>query len=115
MRAHASGMSIIQSSCACLLQLARLIATLRVELGAPHLVNALVLGAAEVYQRAKPEIEMSQARQPLDETLGVVHRSGSLEAFDHDIGSDVALERYVVGRLAGKVVRVGGLVFQHDV
>src|SRR5215471_14411574 len=76
-----------------LLQLDWLIAAVGVELRAPHLVQALVLGAAEIHHRSEPEIKVAQALEPIHQALGVELRPGPFQAFDQDVGGDVALER----------------------
>src|SRR3981081_3877589 len=90
-RAPCSGRSRCPS-----LQLDRLVTSVRIELGAPDLVHALVLGTTEAERRAYPDVEVAQAFQGLHHLLGVGLGSGPIQSLHQDSGGQISLERYIV-------------------
>src|SRR6185437_3639329 len=102
-----------RASASALIQLDRRVFAGLVDLRAPDLVRGLVLGLAETERRAETEIEVTRQLERIDQLLGVHLRPGLDHGLDQYVGGDIALERDVVGLLAGEIFGERVLVFEH--
>ena len=81
----------------------------RVELCAPYLVDALVLGAAERHPRPKTNVEVAEILESCNQSFGVKLRAVAFQRFDQNVGRHVSFERYVIRRLPGKYLASAAL------
>jgi len=73
-----------------------------------------MFGPAKAERSAETQIQTAGVLQRVDQPFGVELRSGALDALDQHIRRHIALERNVIGRLAGEEFGQRGLVFEHD-
>src|SRR5579885_3000269 len=86
-----------------LLQIQRLVVTRGVELRAPDLVHALVLGAAELNRRSQADVQIVHAFEARYQILGVDVGTGLLQCGDQNVGGHLAFQRDESGRPAHAV------------
>src|SRR5713101_3764245 len=80
----------------------------------PDLVRCLVFSAAKTEIGSKTQVEIARVLQDVDKLLGIELRSGTFNPLDQNVGRNVALQRHVVRRFAGKISGKGILVFENN-
>jgi hypothetical protein len=85
-----------------LLQVDRLVVSLRIELRAPHLVRALMVRRPEADERSEPHVEVADAFQAIDQLLSVGPGTGAPQPFQQQAAIDVAFERTRVASMGAR-------------
>ena len=80
----------------------------------PNLVRGLVLSTAKTKRGSKAQVEIAHVLQDVDQLLGIELRSSTFKRLDQDVCRNIALERHVIRRLAGKIFGQGILVFENN-
>src|SRR6266576_883939 len=80
----------------------------------PDLVRSLVFSAAKTEIGSKTQVEIARILQDVDELLGIELRSRTFKPLDQNVGRNVALQRYVIRRFAGKIFGERILVFENN-
>src|SRR3981081_702910 len=96
----------------CLFKLDRLVPAVVINRPSPYFVRGLVFGAAITESGSKTHVEIAHSLQDVDELLGIELRYSTFKSLDQDVCRDVALERYVIRRLTGKIFGKGIFVFE---
>src|ERR1700720_1267300 len=85
-----------------LLQVNRLIMPVRVELCAPHLVDALVLRTAEGHGCSKSNVKIAEILECSYQPFGIELGAIALQPCDQHAGVHITFERHVIWRYPGK-------------
>src|SRR3954453_1101084 len=79
--------------------------TIFVQLSAPNFMRGLMFGRAKVQERSKPNIQVVNALQSIDQLFSVQLRSNASKRFDEYFRDQVPFERHIIRSLARKVFR----------
>src|SRR5262245_37988593 len=70
----------------------------------PDLVRRLVFDAAEIERSAETQIEIVRILENVDQAFSIELRARSFECVDQDVSGNIPLQRYVIRRLARKIL-----------
>ena len=73
-----------------------------------------MFSAAKTEIGAKAQVEIARVLQHVDELLGIELWSSTFKPLDQNVGRNVALQRHVIRRFAGKIFGNGILVFENN-
>src|SRR6266850_4874728 len=80
----------------------------------PDLVRCLVFSATKTEIGSKTQVEIARVLQDVDKLLGIELRSSTFKPLDQNVGRNVAIQRHVIRRFAGKIFGKRILVFENN-